>query len=98
MGAAMTIALSGTGAAANNYEVELSWDAPASSTDPVVGYHVYRANSSGSYVLLNSSANPPTSYTDTTVVAGTTYNYEVKSVDASGVESLPSGVFTAAIP
>jgi fibronectin type 3 domain-containing protein len=80
------------------YEVELTWEAPASSSDPVAGYHVYRATGSGSYALLNSSIDAPTTYTDTTVQAGATYNYEVRSVDASGVESVPSNVYTATIP
>jgi hypothetical protein len=98
MGGTMSVALSGTGAAATTYEVELSWDAPASSSDPVAGYHIYRANSSSTYTLLNSSVDLPTTYADTTAQAGATYNYEVKSVDASGVESAPSNVYTAAIP
>jgi hypothetical protein len=98
MGGTMTVALSGTGAASATYEVELNWDAPASSGDPVAGYHIYRATSGGSYTLLNSSVNVPTTYSDTTARAGATYNYEVTSVDASGVESIPSNVFTAAIP
>jgi fibronectin type 3 domain-containing protein len=48
--------------------------------------------------LLNSSTTPSTTYTDTAVQAGSTYNYEVKSVDSSGVESSPSSVYTATIP
>jgi fibronectin type 3 domain-containing protein len=95
----MTVALSGTGAAAPaSYQVELTWDAPASSSDPVAGYHVYRATSGGSYALLTSSLNTPTTYTDTSVQAGANYNYEVTSVDASGVESAPSNVYAATIP
>jgi hypothetical protein len=95
---AMAVGLSGTGMAATTYQVELTWDAPASSTDPVAGYEIYRATSGGSYTLLNSSVNTPTTYTDTTVKAGATYNYEVMSVDASGVESVPSNVYSATIP
>jgi len=95
---AMSVALSGTGMVATNYEVDLTWDAPASSSDPVAGYHIYRASGSGAYALLNSSVNLPTTFTDTTVQDGVTYNYEVKSVDAAGVESAPSNVYTAAIP
>jgi hypothetical protein len=94
-----TIALSGTGVSATGYEVQLTWDAPTSSTDPVVGYNIYRAVSgSSSYTLLNSSVNDPTSYTDATVQDGTSYTYEVMSVDASGVQSAPSNTYTAAIP
>jgi hypothetical protein len=99
MGGTMTVALTGTGeVAAATYQVELSWDAPVGSSDPVAGYHVYRATSSGSYALLTSSLNTPTTYTDTTAQAGANYNYEVRSVDASGVESGPSNVYTATIP
>jgi fibronectin type 3 domain-containing protein len=94
----MAISLSGTGMASTSYQVDLTWDAPVSSSDAVAGYHIYRAASSGSYALLNASANTPTTYTDTTVEAGQTYTYEVTSVDASGVESAPSNVYTATIP
>ncbi|MGA7523694.1 MAG: choice-of-anchor D domain-containing protein [Acidobacteriaceae bacterium] len=97
---AAVISLSGTGeASSSSYGVELSWEAPASSTDPVAGYHIYRATgSSGSYQLLNASVNPPTTYTDTTAQSGTTYNYKVTSVDAEGAESTASNVYTAALP
>jgi fibronectin type 3 domain-containing protein len=63
-----------------------------------VGYNVYRSIGGGSYQLLNTSVNTPTSFTDATVLSGDSYNYEVTSVDASGVESAPSNVYTAAIP
>jgi hypothetical protein len=94
----MSVALSGTGMPAATYNVDLSWVAPASSTDPVAGYHVYRATSGGGYTLLNSSLNLPASYIDATVKSGTTYTYEVMSVDAAGLESAPSNVFSAVIP
>ncbi|MGC2606481.1 MAG: choice-of-anchor D domain-containing protein, partial [Silvibacterium sp.] len=93
-----TIALSGTGQAAS-YEVDLTWDAPGSSSDPVVGYNVYRATgSSSSYQLLNTSVNTPASYTDTTVQDGTAYTYYVVSVDASGNRSSPSNTWSVTIP
>jgi hypothetical protein len=97
-GATSTIALTGTGVSATTYEVQLAWDAPASSTDAVVSYNVYRSTSGGAYQKLNTAVNTPTSYTDTAVTDGVTYNYEVTSVDASGVESAPSNVYSAAIP
>ena len=97
-GATQTIALTGTGVAPLTYSVQLSWTAPASSADPVVSYNVYRATGTGAYQKLNTAVNTPTTYTDATVTSGTTYNYEVTSVDASGVESTPSNVYTAAIP
>ena len=93
-----TITLSGTGMAAS-YEVNLTWDAPSSSGEPVVGYDIYRAASgSSSYQLLNSGVNAPTSYTDMTVANGTAYQYYVVSVDSAGNQSAPSNTYSVTIP
>ncbi|MGB8538506.1 MAG: choice-of-anchor D domain-containing protein [Acidobacteriaceae bacterium] len=95
--ATVMVGLSGTGSA--SHQVTLTWDAPSSSTDPVAGYHVYRSTGgSSAYQLLNSSADTQTTYVDTNVQSGTTYDYIVKSVDASGVESTASNEATATIP
>jgi hypothetical protein len=92
------IPLSGTGETAS-YAVSLSWDAPASSSDPVAGYNIYRSLSgSSAYELLNSSVDTATTYVDNTVQAGLTYDYIVESVDASGVESAPSNMIVVSIP
>jgi hypothetical protein len=92
------IALSGTGVAAS-YVINLSWNAPASSPDPVAGYNAYRASGgSTAYQLLNSSLDTQTAYVDSTVQSGQTYSYIVKSVDASGIESAPSNPFSVTIP
>jgi len=92
------IALTGTGIAAA-YAVDLSWDAPSSSTDPVVGYNVYRAVSgSSTYALLNPSVDALTTYVDNNVLVGTSYDYIVESVDASGVESVPTSPIVVPIP
>jgi hypothetical protein len=97
-GVTSTVTLSGTGLTVS-YEVNLSWDAPASSSDPAVGYNVYRASSgSSSYSLINPSLDGSTNYTDTTVADGTSYTYYVVSVDSAGNQSAPSSAFTATIP
>lgn len=97
-GSSAVIQLSGTGEAAS-YEVNLTWDAPSESADPVAGYNVYRATSgSSSYQLLNSSVNSSTAYTDTTVVDGVSYTYYVESVDSSGNQSSPSNTYSVTIP
>jgi hypothetical protein len=84
---------------ATPYQVDLSWNAPATSADPVAGYYVYRSVSGGSaYQLLNSKVNLTTTFTDSTVEDGQAYVYYVTSVDASGVESAPSSPFDVAIP
>jgi fibronectin type 3 domain-containing protein len=84
---------------APSYSVKLSWDAPASSADPVASYDVYRVVSGGSsYTLVGSTTSGTTAYTDDSVSDGTTYVYYVVSVDAEGNESVPSNTYTAAIP
>ena len=98
-GATQTISLSGTGTSAATYQVALSWEGPSSSSVPVMGYNVYRAASgSSTYTLLNSSMDASTTYTDSTVKSGLTYNYEVTSVGSGGVQSAPSPIYTATIP
>jgi hypothetical protein len=90
-----TVALSGTGV---SYAVNLSWSAPTSSTDPIAGYNVYRALSgTTSFQRLNGTIDTLTTFTDSSVQAGATYNYYVASVDAQGVESVPSNTFSATV-
>ena len=77
----------------------LNWDAPSNSSDPVVGYDIYRATAgSSTYQLLNSSADVQTTYVDTAVQASAAYVYYVTSVDSSGVQSTSSNQVTATIP
>jgi hypothetical protein len=91
--------ISTDGGGTSSYEVNLTWDAPASSFDPVAGYNIYRAVSgSSTYQLLNWPLETSTSYTDTTVVNNTTYIYYVESVDDGGNRSAPSNMFTVTIP
>ena len=93
-----TVALSGTGTA-TSYDVNLSWNAPVNSPVPVVGYNVYRSLSgSSSYQLLNSSVDAETSYVDTTVQSGSSYDYEIESVDSSGVASAPTTPVAVIVP
>lgn len=82
-----------------SYSVNLSWFAPTSSADPIVGYNVYRGvTASGVYERLNAAViTSSTAYTDSSVAQGV-WDYIVRSVDAQGNESLPSNVFTATIP
>jgi hypothetical protein len=96
-GSKSTATLTGTGAALA-HSVSLSWNAPSGSPDPVAGYHIYRALGTGSYALIDSALDTQTTYLDKDVVAGDTYEYEVKSVDAQGVESIPSDSITVTIP
>jgi hypothetical protein len=93
------LSLAGTGVVSGPHEVDLSWVAPTSSADPVAGYGVYRSpTGAGTYQELNSLSSSQTTYVDTAVVSGQTYDYIVRSVDASGATSVPSNVVTLVIP
>jgi fibronectin type 3 domain-containing protein len=88
-----------TATAEAQHAVQLSWNAPNPTSDPVVGYHVYRATSGGTdYVLLAPEPDTKTNYDDTTVKSGTTYHYIVKSVDNDGVESAASNSTSVTVP
>jgi hypothetical protein len=93
-----TIALSGTGVG-GEFEVDLSWAAPTISPDPVAGYNIYRSpDGASAYQQLNPSLVIQTTYVDTAVQDGQTYDYIVEGVDAAGVESAPSNVAVIPVP
>ena len=95
-GAAVSEVVSGTGTAASQHQVVLSWKDSASA---VTGYNVYRANAStGPFYRMNSSLDSTASYTDTTVLSGTTYYYATTAVSAGGMESTYSAPVKAVIP
>ena len=92
----LTEALTGTGVAAQQHSVQLSWTA---GTGPAVGYYIYRSTTAGGpYSKLNSTPDAATSYGDTSVQAGQTYFYVTTAVDQSGSESDYSNEVQAAIP
>ena len=87
--------MTGTGAAATQHTVDLSWSASTNA----VGYNLYRGSvSGGPYAMINSSLDSTTAYTDNTVVSGQTYYYVATAVDASSNESGYSNQTTAVIP
>lgn len=96
-----TISLSetATAQAPTSYQVNLTWKAPASSSDPVDSYQVNRAAAgSTAYSTVGTTTAGSTTFADTSVKAGTTYQYEVRSVDDQGEASGPSNPVTLAIP
>jgi hypothetical protein len=96
-GASTVVNLSGAGQA-ESFQVNLNWEAPSSPNDPIAGYNVYRAaNGSSMYVLVNSSMETGTSFTDATVQAGATYDYYVETVDTDGNSSAPSSTIAVTI-
>lgn len=88
--------VSGSGVAGTQHQVALSW---AGSSSTVEGYNVYRGTvSGGPYARVNSSVDTNTSYTDSTVLGGTTYYYATTAVGTDGVESSYSNQVKVAIP
>ncbi|HTF63277.1 MAG TPA: choice-of-anchor D domain-containing protein, partial [Edaphobacter sp.] len=97
-GSTTQISLNGT-STAMQHSIDLNWNAPSNSPDPVASYNVYRSTNGGATLTkLDSTPDGQTDYTDTAVQSGATYNYAVKSVDASGVESAASNQIILAIP
>jgi fibronectin type 3 domain-containing protein len=94
----LLLALLIPGIAAAQSNVTLKWTAsvlPAGAT-PVTSYNVYRGVASGKETLL-ASAGLNLTYTDSTVLSGTTYYYEVTAVNSAG-ESPKSNEAIAVIP
>jgi hypothetical protein len=92
----LVVPLSGSGSQSAPPSVALSWSA---STSQVIGYYVYRGmGPTGPYSRLNTSPNPSTSYTDTTVSNNQTYYYYVTSVNSNDVESVPSTQVSVLVP
>jgi Abnormal spindle-like microcephaly-assoc'd, ASPM-SPD-2-Hydin len=90
------IASTGTGVAAVQHSVSLTWQA---STSTVAGYNVYRGTQSGGpFATINSGLVSATDYTDSSVTSGNTYYYVLTSVDAQGTESVQSNQVQAVIP
>jgi hypothetical protein len=75
------------------HNVVLSWNPSISS---VTGYRVYRDDGSGFSPL--SALIPDLTYTDSSVISGSTYHYVVTAVDSAGDESVYSNEATAVIP
>ena len=91
-----TVPLTGTGAATTPHSVTLSW---SDAGTQIAGYNVYRSTvSNGSYTRIDPTLVTTTSYSDQTVVSGTTYYYVVTAVGTNTVESAPSNQATATIP
>ena len=85
--------LTATPGSAGSGQITLNWT--PSTTATVVGYNVYRGQTSGGEALLTSVASPP--FPDTGV-PGTTYYYFVTAVGPGNVESKSSGEVFAAAP
>ena len=88
-----------TAPAPTSHSVNLSWNAPSSSSNPVDSYQVDRAVAgSTQYSTVGTTTAASTVFTDTSVTNGQSYVYQVRSVDDQGTASGPSNTVTLAIP
>lgn len=80
------------------HQVALTWT-QSSGPGTITGNNVYRCtgNACTNYAVLYSSSTPIVTYTDTTVVAGSTYTYVVTAL-AGIEESAYSNQFVGVIP
>jgi hypothetical protein len=86
----------GIAAPAYAHSVSIAWDASTSSD---VNYFIYRGTKSGGpYTKLNSTAQSTLSYSDSSVLAGSTYYYVTTSVNSKNVESSYSNQISVSIP
>ena len=73
--------------------VALDW---ADNTEPdLASYRIYRRNADGTWPSAPTATSSASSYTDSSVVGGTSYTYRVTAVDQANNESAPSGTASA---
>ena len=78
------------------HSVSVTW---TPSTSTVAGYNVYRSEvSGGPYTKLDSSVLSADAFSDSTVAAGQTYYYVVRSATSAGVESVDSSQVSVTVP
>ncbi len=69
-------------------KVALTWSAPASNGgSAITSYNVYRGTSAGGESATAIGTSTSLAYTDSNVVAGTTYYYVVKAVNSVGTSA-----------
>ena len=82
-------------------KILLVWDNMNTTDENLVGYNVYRrVSGTGSYTKINPEMllfNSNT-YTDSSLVSGTSYDYSVTALDESGSESPKSKTYSVRIP
>ena len=76
----------------------LSWNAAADSGGSISQYSIERCTGLGCSSFSQIATTASTSYTDTSAVAGTTYNYRIRALDTNGFYGPYSAVATARVP
>jgi titin len=75
----------------------LSWSAPAlSGNSPILGYYIYRGNTTGTEKLLATTVNV-LNYNDSAVVSGQQYYYRIAAFNEIGTSALSSEIQNATV-
>ena len=75
----------------------LSWSAPLlSGNSPILGYYIYRGNTTGTEQLLATTGNVLT-YNDSAVVSGQKYYYRIAAFNVIGTSALSSEIQDATV-
>ena len=83
--------------AASSSQVDLSWT--ASSDDlGIAGYEIWRGPQGGTLARIATTTGTGTTYSDTTVTGGQSYDYQVVAKDAAGNPSPPSNTAPVTVP
>jgi fibronectin type 3 domain-containing protein len=82
--------------AASAARVALTWSAAVGGGLPIQNYHIYRGTSSST--LSQVAVGLQTSYSDSSVTAGTTYYYAVEATDTGSDVSPMSAILPVAVP
>lgn len=72
---------------AGSTAVNLSWPAPPVGAPPINTYAIYRGTSTGGESLLTTINGPATAYTDSSVLPGTTYYYQMTATSPAGTSA-----------
>ena len=77
--------------------VSLQWDYVQGTTS-AVQFIVYRQVNNGAITKVGIVSVPVQTYTDSTVLPGTTYTWTVTAIAATGEESAPSNALSFRVP
>ena len=78
-------------ATAGTHKVNLKWDSATADKT----YRVYRQDATGTFTMIASGLTA-TSFADSNVITGVTYQYYVTAVSVAGIEGSPSSTVSAA--